>query len=161
MLDDDPTYGGEYQTPEEIDAKMYELQELEQSLSTKLEVALRKAMVFDFVSGESTVRAAISAPVYWQYSVIACENRTASVSGSARPSDAPAMRFVSSSRRRSRTIWKSCENFIDYASRRCPSALTARMPSISRPLGVSSIGSVTERSTMPRPRSAADRKSVV
>lgn len=48
----DPSYGGEYQTVEEMDAKLLEIQELEQSLSTKLEVALRKAMIFDFVSGE-------------------------------------------------------------------------------------------------------------
>ncbi len=52
LMSDDPSYGGEYQTPEEIDAKMLELQELEQSVAVKLEVALRKAMVFDFVSGE-------------------------------------------------------------------------------------------------------------
>ena len=52
LLNDDPTYGGEYQTPEEIDAKMLELQELEASLAQKLEVALRKAMIFDFVGGE-------------------------------------------------------------------------------------------------------------
>jgi hypothetical protein len=48
----DPSYGGEYSTPEEIDAKLLEIQELEQSLAVKLEVALRKAMIFDFVSGE-------------------------------------------------------------------------------------------------------------
>ena len=52
LMDNDPTYGGEYQTPEEIDAKLKEVQDLEASLTTKLEVALRKAMVFDFISGE-------------------------------------------------------------------------------------------------------------
>jgi hypothetical protein len=52
LIDEDPTYGGEYSTPEEIDAKLLTLQELEQSLAQKMEVALRKAMVFDFVSGE-------------------------------------------------------------------------------------------------------------
>lgn len=48
----DPTYGGEYQTPEEIDAELLTLRELEQSIQSKLEVGLRKAMVFDFVSAE-------------------------------------------------------------------------------------------------------------
>jgi len=52
LKSNDPSYGGEYQTPEEIDAELLKLQELEESLANKMEVALRKAMVFDFVSGE-------------------------------------------------------------------------------------------------------------
>jgi hypothetical protein len=52
LLEGDPAYGGEYSTPEEIDAKLLEIQELEASLTVKLEVAMRKAMVFDFVSSE-------------------------------------------------------------------------------------------------------------
>jgi hypothetical protein len=52
LLEEDPTYAGEYSTTEEIDREMLRIQELEESLQVKLEVALRKAMVFDFVSGE-------------------------------------------------------------------------------------------------------------
>ncbi len=48
----DPSYGGDYKTPEEIDAELLKLQELEQSVAVKLEVAMRKAMVFDYISGE-------------------------------------------------------------------------------------------------------------
>lgn len=52
LLDEDPTYAGDYKTPEEIDQAMLKARELEQSINTKLEVALRKALVVDFVSAE-------------------------------------------------------------------------------------------------------------
>ena len=52
LLSDDPLYAGEAQTPEEIDEQLLQMRELEESLSAKMEVALRKAMVFDFVRAE-------------------------------------------------------------------------------------------------------------
>lgn len=52
LMNADPLYGGEYQTPEDIDAQLEKMRQLEVSISTKLEVALRKGMVFDFVRAE-------------------------------------------------------------------------------------------------------------
>lgn len=52
LMGEDPTYGGDFKSPEEIDEQLLQMKELEQSISTKLEVALRKGMVFDFVRAE-------------------------------------------------------------------------------------------------------------
>lgn len=52
LMNQDPTYGGKYQTPEEVDEQLLQMQELEESLSMKMEVALRKALVIDFVRAE-------------------------------------------------------------------------------------------------------------
>lgn len=45
-------YGGEKLTPEQIDAKTAEAQELMKSLSHKVEVAIRKYLAIDFISSE-------------------------------------------------------------------------------------------------------------
>jgi len=52
LMGGDPLYAGEAQSPEEIDEQLLQMRELEESLSAKMEVALRKAMVFDFVRAE-------------------------------------------------------------------------------------------------------------
>lgn len=52
IMSEDPLYDGPYKSQEEIDAKLLELRHLEESLTTRMEVALRKALVVDFVSAE-------------------------------------------------------------------------------------------------------------
>lgn len=52
LMNQDPLYDGKYQTPEQIDEQLLQMRELEASISNKMEVALRKALVTDFVRAE-------------------------------------------------------------------------------------------------------------